>query len=517
MDNLRLLWVDDEVDALKPLIIFLEQKGLRVDQATNGYDALDHIREQPVDIVLLDESMPGLTGLETLSEIKKMQETLPVIMVTKNEEEYIMEEAIGAQISDYLIKPVNPNQVWLSLKKQFDTKRLVSDKTNHSYQQEFRKMMMAVSENPDAESWKEIYENIIEWELKLGKNTEMEMYDVITNQKAEANVEFCKFIQRNYTDWLREENAPLMSHQVLDQKLFPLMDGNRPTLLLLLDNFRFDQWKILKPMFEQLFDIQEEGMYFSILPTTTQYSRNALFAGMMPLDIANQYPAEWSFEDEEGGKNNSEEFYLQKNLENSYLSTKFRYTKITQYANAKKLEDNPKQYLDKNLSVIVYNFVDMLSHARTEMEVLKELASDDFAYRDLTLGWFKNSPLYNFLKQIKKEEIDIILTTDHGSIQVKKAKKVKGAKELNANLRYKMGGNMAFSEKDVFHIKNPLDARLPKAAVNSAYIFALKDEYLCYPNNFGHYARMFKDTYQHGGVSMEEVLIPLVHLSNKRG
>ncbi len=515
MENLRLLWVDDEVDALKPLIIFLEQKGIQVSKATNGYDALDYIKENPVDIVLLDESMPGITGLDTLSEIKKIREALPVIMVTKNEEEYIMEEAIGAQISDYLIKPVNPNQVWLSLKKQFDTKRLVSDKTNHSYQMDFRKMMMAVGENPDAETWKEIYENIINWELKLGKNTDMEMYDVITNQKSEANVEFCKFIERNYLDWLRDEDAPLLSHRVLEKKLFPMMNGESKTLLILLDNFRYDQWKTVKPMFQELFDIVEDDMYYSILPTTTQYSRNALFAGMMPLDIANKFPAEWSFEDEDGGKNNSEQLFLENNLEQNYQSTKYKYHKITQYANAKKLEDNPTSFLDKNLSVIVYNFVDMLSHARTEMEVLKELASDDFAYRDLTMSWFKNSPIYSFLKQIKNENINILLTTDHGSIQVKKPKKVKGSKEINSNLRYKMGGNMVFNEKDVFFVKNPIDARLPKATVNSSYIFAVEDEYLCYPNNFGHYSRMFKDTYQHGGVSMEEVLIPLIHLRSK--
>ncbi len=514
MNNLKVLWVDDEIESLKSLIMFLEKKDLEVVTSSNGYDALETLDSDDIDVVLLDESMPGMTGLETLTEIKKKYPTLPVIMITKNEEEYLMEEAIGSQISDYLIKPVNPNQVWLSLKKLFQTKRLVSERTNMEYQQEFRKMFMAFNENPDAEEWKKIYADITAWEYKLGQNTDLEMYDVITNQKQEANTEFYKFFSRNYTNWLSgQQDSPLMSHNVLREKVFSTLGEESKTLLLVMDNLRYDQWHMLRPIFEELYTIDEEDMYYAIIPTTTQYARNALFSGLMPMDIVDRFPAEWSYDDEDGGKNNSEQIFLEDNLRSNGLPLDFEYTKITNYNSAKKLEDHPEQFVRKSLNVIVYNFVDMLSHARSEMEVLKELASDDFAYRDLTLGWFKHSALYNFLKQIKQQNIKIILTTDHGSIQVKSPKKVKGTKLMTNNLRYKHGKSMVYSERDVYEIKNPYDAKLPKPEVNSTYIFAKEDIYLCYPNNFGKYSRMYKNTYQHGGISLEEILVPLITMT----
>ncbi len=517
MNDLKVLWVDDEIESLKSLIIFLQKKEVEVLTSTNGYDALETLADKNIDVVLLDESMPGMSGLDTLSEIKKLYPNLPVIMITKNEEEYIMEEAIGSQITDYLIKPVNPNQVWLSLKKQFDSRRLVSERTNMEYQQEFRKMFMAFNENPDAEEWKKIYSEIIEWEHKLGKNTELEMYDVITNQKQEANTEFFKFFARNYLDWIDQpDNAPLMSHEVLAERVFPHLKSNTKTILLLMDNLRYDQWYILRYLFSELYDIESEDMYYSIVPSTTQYARNALFSGLMPMDIVDRFPAEWTYDEEEGGKNNSEEIYLEDNLKRKGIKYNFSYTKITNFNAAKKLEDHPHNYMRSALNVIVYNFVDMLSHARSEMEVLKELASDDFAYRELTLGWFKHSSLYDFLKQIKNENIEIILTTDHGSIQVKKPKKVKGTRMMTNNLRYKHGKSMVFNEKDVFEVKNPYDAKLPKPEVNSSYIFAKEEEYFCYPNNFGKYSRLYKNTYQHGGISMEEIMIPLIHLKPKK-
>ncbi len=516
MNNLTVLWVDDEIESLKSLILFLEKKDVTVLTSTNGYDALEILAEQAIDVVLLDESMPGMTGLETLAEIKDRQPSLPVIMITKNEEEYIMEEAIGSQITDYLIKPVNPNQVWLSLKKQFDTKRLVSEHTNMAYQQDFRKMFMAFNENPDAQQWMKIYSDITEWEYKLSKNTELEMYDVITNQKKEANTEFYKFFARNYLDWVANPaDSPLLSPDVLRERVFPDISTDTKTLLLVMDNLRYDQWYILREVMQELYTVDKEEMYYAIIPTTTQYARNALFSGLMPMEIVERYPAEWSYDDEEGGKNNSEVQYLTDNLKRNNVDVDFDYTKVTNYSVAKKLDDHPFNFIKKPLNVIVYNFVDMLSHARSEMEVLKELASDDFAYRALTLSWFKHSVLYSFLKQIKDQDIRIVLTTDHGSIQVKNAKKVKGNKMMTNNLRYKHGKSMVYNDKEVFEVKNPYDAKLPRPEVNSSYIFAKEDEYLCYPNNFGKYSRLYKNTYQHGGISIEEILVPLITLSPK--
>ncbi len=517
MDDLNVLWVDDEIESLKSLILFLEKKGVNVLTSTNGYDAIETIGDTRVDLILLDESMPGMTGLETLTEIKKLNPSMPVIMVTKNEEEYIMEEAIGSQISDYLIKPVNPNQVWLSLKKQFDGRRLVSEKTNMQYQQEFRKMFMAFNGNPDAKEWMEIYADIIDWEYRLSQNTDLEMYDVITNQKEEANTEFYKFFSRNYLDWVAEKSEPpLMSHKVLETRVFPSLSADTNTVLLVLDNFRYDQWNMLRKDFVELFQIDSEEMYYGIIPTTTQYARNALFSGLMPMDIVDRFPAEWTYDDEDGGRNNAEKTFLEDNLKRNSIPFDFEYTKITNFNAAKKLQDQAENYTRKSLNVIVYNFVDMLSHARSEMEVLKELASDDFAYRALTLNWFKHSPLYNFLKKIKDQKIKLLITTDHGSVQVKKAKKVKGSREMTNNLRYKHGKSMVYNSKEVFEVKNPRDAKLPRPDINSTYIFAKEEDFLCYPNNFGYYSRLYKNTYQHGGISLEEILIPFVSLSPKK-
>ena len=453
----EILWVDDEIDSLKSQILFLTNKGYTVTPVSNGHDALELLKDKIVDVVLLDESMPGLTGLETLTKIKDMQPALPVVMITKNEAEHIMEDALGAQITDYLIKPVNPNQVLLSLKKIMDSKRLVSEKTTIAYQQDFRNLFMALSSNPNHDEWKELYKRLVYWELEMGKSDSSEMMEVLQSQKSEANTEFFKYISKNYANWIKDNGTkgPLLSHKVFEKKVAPFIKQGKPTFLVVVDNLRFDHWKAFQHILTESFRVVEEDMFYSILPTATQYCRNAIFAGILPIDIEAHFPLEWKNDDEEGGKNLHEETFLRNQLKHLKMDNlKWQYIKITNNDDAKTLEDNIHNYLSNDLTVIVYNFVDMLSHARTEMEVLKELAGDEISYRSLVVSWFEHSPLHRALRKIADKNIQVLLTTDHGSTQVKTPSKCVGDRATTANLRYKHGRNLQYEEKDVLAIRN---------------------------------------------------------------
>jgi CheY-like chemotaxis protein len=514
----KIVWIDDEIDSLKPQILFLTQKGYEVIPVSNGYDALELLKEQTPDVVLLDESMPGLTGLETLARIKEIWPSLPVVMVTKNEAENIMEEAIGAQITDYLIKPVNPNQVLLSLKKIMDAKRLVSEKTTSAYQQDFRNLFMTLSSNPTHEEWKELYRKLVYWELEMRKTDSAEMIEILQAQKADANIDFYKFIARNYTSWMQshKDDVPLFSHQIIRKKVAPFLKKDQPTFLILIDNFRYDQWKAIEPIITQFFKVEEDDLYYSILPTATQYSRNAIFAGMLPVDIQQHFPNDWKNDDDEGSKNLSEEKFLNFQMKSLRLDKyKCQYVKITNNEDAKLLEDNMHNYMSNDLTVIVYNFVDMLSHARTEMEVLKELVSDEIAYRSLTISWFEHAPLFRALRKLADKNIQMILTTDHGTVQVKTPVKCLGDRQTTTNLRYKCGRNLQYDDRDVLAIRNPQQAGLPSPNISSTFIFAKSDGFLCYPSNFNHFVNYYRNSFQHGGISLEEMLIPIIRLKNR--
>jgi CheY-like chemotaxis protein len=460
--------------------------------------------------------MPGLNGLETLGKIKEDNQSVPIIMITKSEEEYIMEEAIGGQISDYLIKPVNPNQILLSLKKNLLKKDLVSQKTSHDYQVEFRQIGMRLNDRLDVDEWSTIYKQLVNWEIKLQESSDEGMKEIFAMQKKEANTQFCKFVERNYTDWVAgDESAPLMSDKLLSKKVFDDL-GKEPVFLIVIDNLRYDQWMVLKPLISEYFNVEKEETFFSILPTATHYARNAIFAGLMPSEIEKQYPKLWLNENDEGGKNMNEEALLRENLKRHRKNVKLSYNKVVKLDFAKKLVDRFSDLLQNDLNVIVYNFVDMLSHARTEMEVIKELADDESAYRSLTLSWFNHSPLKEIFKKIAEKGIKTYLTTDHGTIRVENPVKIVGDKYTNTNLRYKVGKNLSFTEKDVFSVSNPEDAKLPKSNVSSAFVFAKETDFFAYPNNYNYYANYYKDTFQHGGISLEEVIIPFVELSAKK-
>ncbi len=514
----EILWVDDEIDSLKSQILFLKNKGYEVTPLSNGHDALELLKDKIVDVVLLDESMPGLTGLETLAKIKEMLPQLPVVMITKNEAENIMEDALGAQITDYLIKPVNPNQVLLSLKKIMDSKRLVSEKTTTAYQQDFRNLFMALSSNPNHEEWKDLYKKLVYWELEMDKSNSEEMMEVLQSQKTEANTEFFKYISKNYANWIKDngEKGPLMSHKVFEKKVAPYLKQGKPTFLVVIDNLRLDHFKAIQPALSESFRIVDEDQFYSILPTATQYCRNAIFAGMLPIDIEAHFPLEWKNDDEEGGKNLHEEKFLRNQLKHLKLDNlKTQYIKITNNDDAKSMEDNIHNCLSNDLTVIVYNFVDMLSHARTEMEVLKELAGDEISYRSLVVSWFEHSPLHRALRKIADKNIQVLLTTDHGSTRVKTPSKCVGDRATTANLRYKHGRNLQYEERDVLAFRDPKFAGLPRPNVSSTFIFAKGDVFLCYPNNYNHFVNYYKNTFQHGGISLEEMIVPVVRLESK--
>ncbi len=518
MSQAKILWVDDEIESLQSQKMFLENKGYQVHTLTNGYDALDYVKENIIDVVLLDETMPGITGLETLARIKEINQQLPVVLITKNETENLMNEAIGSQISDYLIKPVNPNQVLLSLKKIIENRRLVAEKTTSTYQQEFRNLFMALNSNPDYNEWMELYKKLVYWELEMEKSDSPEMQEVFQTQKNEANTEFFKFISRNYASWVNPKtaDAPIMSSTLFRYKILPHLEKGKPLFVILIDNLRYDQWKAIQPIFSESFRIQEEETFYSILPTATQYARNAIFAGMMPAEIEKSFPQLWKNDDEEGGKNLAEAELLKAQLKRVLKAdVKHSYTKVLNHQDGQKLVDNIHNLMQNDLNVIVYNFVDMLSHARTEMEVLKELASDESSYRSLTASWFEHSPLHQALKKIADKPLTLIVATDHGSVRVKTPCKVVGDKQTTTNLRYKHGRNLNYEPKEVLAFRDPKEAGLPVPNVNSSFIFAREDGYLCYPNNYNYYSNYYKNTFQHGGVSLEEMIVPVIRMINK--
>ena len=512
----KILWADDEIELLKPHILFLESKGYEVDSVNNGSEAVEKSNENAYDIIFLDENMPGISGLEALSRIKETKPYVPVVMITKSEEEHIMEEAIGSKIADYLIKPVNPNQILLSIKKNLDQSKLVSQKTNSNYQQDFRQLGMLLNGRLDANEWCDLYNKLVFWELELEKIEDSGMREILDMQKKEANNLFARFIEQNYEDWLNGvEESPQMIHTLMKDRIAQFI-GKEKTFVLLIDNLRFDQWKVLQPIFSKYFSIESEDIVFSILPTATHYARNAFFAGLMPSEIEKKFPTLWKSEDDEGGKNMHEKEFLEANLKRLGKNVKWSYNKITNYDAGKKLSDNFNQLKENDVNYIVYNFVDMLSHARTEMEVIRELADDEAAYRSLTVSWFDHSPLHDIVKKIADSGAKLIITTDHGTIRVSNPVKIVGERNTNSNLRYKVGRGLSYNEKHVFRVANPQDAFLPKGKMSSEFVFAKEYDYFVYPNNYNHFVNYYGNTFQHGGISLEEVLIPFVVLNTKK-
>lgn len=515
--GIRILWADDEMEHLKAHIRFLTDKGYDVSTVTSGLDVIEKSRKEKFDIVFLDENMPGISGLEALTTIKREQPDIPVVMITKNEEEFIMEEAIGGKIADYLIKPVNPNQILMAIKKLTDNKKLVSQKVAQNYQQDFRQIGMSLMDNLDFEGWKSIYRKLVFWTLEFEKSKDTGMDEVLEAQFAEANRNFTRYISKNYTSFLKNPGAstPVMSHNFLVREVFPHVNDKRPVFFVLLDNLRYDQWKGLQPFLAEKYNVVNDDIYLSILPTTTQYARNSIFSGLLPLEIAKRFPQWWSNDEDEGGKNLHEGDFLGDLIARNRIPGKWTYNKITNLNAAKDLADRASNLLGNSLNVVVYNFVDALSHARTDVSLMRELSEDERAYRSLTRSWFEHSPLLEMLNKLAEKDVCLIISTDHGSIRVKEPVKIVGDKNTNTNLRYKQGKSLNYTPKEVFEVRNPQDLFLPKVHVSSSFVFCGQDDFFVYPNNYNHYVNYYRGTIQHGGISMEEMMIPVARLVSK--
>ena len=542
MSNGLLLWVDDEIELLKAHIIFLEKKGYEVITVSNGTDAIDQCKQHTFDLVLLDEMMPGITGLETLQKIKEISPATPVVMVTKSEEENIMDQAIGSKIADYLIKPVNPNQILLTLKKNIHQKEIRTEVTQSGYQQNFQDIASQISDCKTYTDWMNVYRRLVHWELELS-STSSNMTEMLSMQKEDANIGFAKYIKANYMNWMapqqntgvtnlhnlmqhrsnlqnmkqkeQTEERPLMSTDVFKKKVFPLLDNGDKVFLIVIDNFRYDQWRVLSQEIGDLFDIDED-MYMSILPTATQYARNAIFSGLMPNKIAEMFPELWVDEDEEEGKNLNEGPLIQTQLDRYRRHNSFSYYKIHDSNGSDKFLEKLSSLKNNDLNVVVVNFIDMLSHARTESKMVRELASNESAYRSITLSWFRHSFLSELFKTLSQTDYKVIITTDHGSIRASKPIKIIGDRNTNTNLRYKLGKNLSYNSKEVFVIKEPHKAQLPAPNLSTSYVFATGDTFFAYPNNYNYYVSYYNDTFQHGGISMEEMLIPLITMTGRK-
>jgi len=519
MKKVRILWADDEIDLLKVQVLFLEEKGYEVITVNNGFDALQIASSDDFNIIFLDENMPGMSGIETLYKLREFNTSTPVVMITKNEEEDMMDEAIGSKISDYLIKPVNPKQILLTIKKNVDDKRLITEKTSANYRTEFGKLGMMISDKLKFDEWKELYRKLVYWDLELEKSNDPGLAEIIKMQKNDANLAFNKYIKNNYTTWFSKTNndKPLMSPQIFRQVVFPQLEKFK-TVVIIIDNLRYDQWKVMQPQIEEVLKVESDELYLSILPTATQYARNAIMAGLMPLEISKLHKDLWTSDDEDESKNNHEDQLLATQLNRNGIKHSFYYDKVSNTRNGKKITETASEILQNRLSVIVYNFIDMLSHARTDTEMVRELVADEASYRSLTSGWFKHSYLLEFLKEIAayNEPIKIIITTDHGTVQVANPIKVIGDRDTTTNLRYKQGRNLNYKAKEVFEITKPETVHLPSENLSSSYIFAGHNDFFAYPNNYNHYVRYYKNTFQHGGVSLEEMLIPIITLNNSK-
>ncbi|MFY0696840.1 MAG: PglZ domain-containing protein [Balneola sp.] len=510
-----ILWVDDQIDQLRSHIIFLEKKGFNIEPVTNGEDAIAMIKEQIFDIVFLDEQMPGMDGIETLEQLKNINPQLPVVMITKSEEESIMEDAIGGKISDYLIKPVNPNQILLTTKRILERSRLQNEKSAQTYLKQFGEISSRIHPNTGWQEWIEIFKELSKWKIDLETGDE-NLVHVLEDQIQEANKEFGKFIENEYQSWLTsKDGSPVLSPSIIEKYVQPHLDRGEKTMFFIIDCMRYDQWLTFEAVLSKYYNI-ETDFYYSILPTATPYSRNAIFAGLYPSDIERLYPELWQQGQDETSLNRHEEELLKRQLDRLGIDLKFKYEKVLNAEEGKRIADKMQNYTQSKFAAFVYNFVDTLVHSRSDSDVIKELAPDEAAFRSITEAWFLHSNLLQMFKTLSEEDVTVVITTDHGSVRALRDTKVYGDRDTAKNLRYKYGRNLKADERNaVFFMENPLDYKLPEVTGVNNYIIAKEDYFFVYPTNYNKYQNRYKDTFQHGGASMEEMILPVATMKPK--
>lgn len=522
MKQKNILWVDDEIELLKSHIIFLTEKGYKVYTVTNGEDAINELKENVYDLVFLDEMMSGMGGLETLSKIRETDSNIPVVMVTKSEEESLMNDAIGGKINDYLIKPIVPSQILMVCKKLLERKQITGQYVAKDYLQAFNQISLDLFNNPDFNQWIDIYLKLVNWEIELDSHPEVELRQTLNEQKKECNREFSKYVEKNYKNWIFEQNSlerPILTTDIVEKYVFPELHlTNGPVFFIVLDCLRLDQWLIMEKYLSEIFNINKE-YYYSILPTATPYARNSLFAGLYPLEIERYYPNLWlGKNDDEHSQNKNEKELLQLLLDRKRIKLKneLKYMKIIDPDVGRNFEQNILSHHKTHLMAVVVNFLDMIAHGRSDSELLKEIAPDEPAYRSLTESWFKHSSLFGTFQNIAKmDNPTVIVTTDHGSIRTMRGAKVLGDKEASPNLRFKFGRNLKVDEKHAIYIKNPETYKLPMRGITISYIISKEDYYFVYPTDYHKYLSYYKDTFQHGGISMEEMILPIIKLTKK--
>ena len=520
-DAPRILWADDEIDMLRPHLMFLENKGYDVTSVTNGADAVQQVKDGAFEVILLDEQMPGMDGLETLAKIKDVRPEVPVVMVTKSEEETLMEEALGGQISDYLTKPVNPSQILLTCKRLLERSRLRQQSLSQSYLQSFNQIAQRLHQPLSHAEWVELYLELVRYDLELEEDEGAR--DILDDQVRDANRIFGQFIEDHYSEWIAEvdydpdEYRPVLSHEIIPEYVIPeLRSGDEPVVFFVIDCMRYDQWLEFEKLLRPLFDIDTD-FYYGILPTATPYARNAIFSGLLPADLIERFPKVWSMDEEnEHSRNQYEEALLHHQLEQHHLDANIRYDKLIATEDGRTFAQDASNLTQHDLSAVVVNFVDILAHSRSDSDVIKELAPDEQAYRALTRTWFEHSWLYDALRRLSETDATVVITTDHGAIRSLRSTKVIGDRETSTALRYKYGRNLKCDEQDAIFVKDPERFGLPPHNMNTNYIIAKEDYYFVYPTNFHHYENLYRDTMQHGGASLQEMILPVATMRPKR-
>ena len=514
MENSRILWVDDEVEALRPHILYLEGRGIQVVTATNAADALVLVRSESLDCVLLDEHMPGPSGLDVLPQIKALKPALPVVMVTKSEEEGLMADALGSQLADYLLKPVQPRQVLSTLTRILGQGALQGARSASRYQQGFRELGERIADAHNWDSWTEVYRELLRWDRELAGGEAESMRAMLDHQREEANRLFTRWWASEYPKLLHDDEAPcLFSHQLLDVRIKPLLDRGEKVVLLVFDNLRLDQWQEIQSLMTSKFRVESDDVYASILPTATQYARNALLGGAMPSELAKRHPDRWVRDvlDAEGGRNSNEDFFLAHWATRNGLATP-GYAKLTHATSEQRFVSKWRELRGKDLVAVVVNFIDRMSHAKTDEVILRDLAKDDRGFRSLTASWWNHSPLKAWVDDLAHDGVTLVITTDHGTLTVKKPVHIRGARDLTANLRYKVGRGMEFKEKEVALVADPERLGIPATNLGDKVVFAGEQDYFVYQNQYHHHVEKFDGSYQHGGISLEEVVVPFAVL-----